>query len=497
MQILKLHDRDNVAVALQDLPAGCQLEHLVATQDIPRGHKIALVPIEAGEFVWKYGFPIGRASVAIGAGAHVHAQNLASALSGGLAPEGAHVTGEARKMNLNVPTTFRGYRRQTGRVGIRNEIWIVNTVSCVNVTAERIAQKAQARHVRDGSAIDGVYAFSHPYGCSQLGGDLGHTQSILRSLAKHPNAGGVLVLGLGCENNQMGAFLEGLEDADRGRLLFFNAQEVGDEVAEGLRRVEDLVERAQLDRREEVSVRELMLGMKCGGSDGFSGITANPLVGRVSDWLTQSGGTALLTEVPEMFGAEGALFSRAQDANVLRAATEMVENFKSYFLSHGEPIDENPSPGNREGGITTLEEKSLGCVQKGGESIIRQIVPYGGQAQSGLGGLALVNGPGSDGVSATALAAAGAQLILFTTGRGTPLGVQTPTLKISSNTDLFERKPGWIDFDAGPLLQGADPDEVTSNLIRLILDVASGEKTTRNEDYGFREISIWKQGVTL
>jgi altronate hydrolase len=483
---IQIHADDNVAVALQDLPE-C---------GVPRGHKLALRGIAAGEAVVKYGFPIGLATVDIAAGEHVHSHNVRTGLGEdtGLSWHGGPEEGAVEVGGVPV---FQGYRREDGRAATRNEIWIINTVACVNVPSQRIADLAAREWVTAGGPIDGIHAFTHPYGCSQLGDDLGHTRRILSALVRHPNAAGVLILGLGCENNTLRSFLTEVGALDPKRVRFFNAQEVGDEVEHGLEQVRELVEEASRARRVPIPASELVVGLKCGGSDGFSGITANPLVGRIADRLSGWGGTAVLTEVPEMFGAEAPLFARCGTAELFDEALAMVNGFKEYFRKHGEPIYENPSPGNKDGGITTLEEKSLGCIQKGGRAPVRQVVPYGGAAEQRLGGLCLVEAPGNDGVSCTALAAAGAHCILFTTGRGTPLGVPVPTLKIASNSDLALRKPGWIDFDAGKLLDpGVDPDRVTDELMELILEVAGG-RPARNEVNGFREITIWKQGVTL
>lgn len=496
--LLQIHPLDTVAVCREALPKGTSLAGITLTDDIPAGHKVALKPMAAGEWVWKYGFPIGRATALIAPGQHVHTQNLASGLGEGTVPEPPKETAAALNTSVQSdPATFMGYRRPDGRAAIRNEIWIINTVACVNGTSERIAARARERWCRPGSPIEGVQAFTHPYGCSQLGDDLGHTRRILADLARHPNAAAVLVLGLGCENNRMEGFLQAVGEHDPRRIRFFNAQEVSDEIDSGLEAVEELVAYASTFKREAIPASELILGMKCGGSDGFSGITANPLVGRVADWLSSQGGTTLLTEVPEMFGAEAVLERKAESPEIAHKFRAMVEEFKEYFRRHNEPIYENPSPGNKEGGISTLEEKSLGCVQKGGQAPVREILAYGEVAAPKLGGLSLLQAPGNDGVSATAMTAAGAHMILFTTGRGTPLGLPVPTIKIASNTDLATRKPGWIDFNAGELLRdGVPPNEVTQNLVKLLLEIAGG-KQTRNEVNGYREIAIWKEGVTL
>lgn len=493
-RVLRLHPHDNVAVALADLAAGEAVDGVIARDAVARGHKIALSAIPAGRDVIKYGFPIGRASRDIAAGEHVHVHNLASDLrdvaGAGLAGAPASEVPPPRRR------TFEGFRRGDGRVGIRNEIWVINTVACVNQASEKIARAAHDRFA--GRGIDGVFAFPHPFGCSQLGDDLRNTQKVLAGLIRHPNAAGVLVLGLGCENNQMRSLMEHAGEVDPRRVRLFNAQEVADEVDEGLAAIEALAGHASEARREPIDAAELIVGMKCGGSDGFSGITANPLVGRVADLLSACGGTTLLTEVPEMFGAEATLLARCANASVAQDTIRLVNDFRDYFRRHNQPIDENPSPGNKDGGITTLAEKSLGCVQKAGRSPVRQVLAYGAPARVRLGGVALINAPGNDGVSATALAAAGAHLILFTTGRGTPLGLPVPTMKISSNSDLARRKPNWIDFDAGQVLESDQSmDAVGDRLFDAVLDVASSVTRTRNELNGNREIAIWKDGVTL
>ena len=494
--LLKIHPLDNVAVCREALPKGKVIEGLALLDDIPAGHKVALKPIAEGGWIWKYGFPIGKATASIAAGQHVHTQNLTSGLGEGIVPEPTTDT-VAASVTKSAPISFMGYRRPGGRAAIRNEIWIINTVACVNGTSERIAASARERWCKLGSPIEAIQAFTHPYGCSQLGDDLGNTRRILAGLARHPNAAAVLILGLGCENNRMEGFLKAVGEHDPRRLLFFNAQEVSDEIESGLEAMQKLVDYASTFKREAIPASELVLGMKCGGSDGFSGITANPLVGRVTDWLSSQDGTTLLTEVPEMFGAEAVLERRAASPEIAGEFRGMVEEFKDYFRRHNEPIYENPSPGNKDGGISTLEEKSLGCVQKGGQAPVCEILSYGATATPGLGGLSLLQAPGNDGVSATAMTAAGAHMILFTTGRGTPLGVPVPTLKIASNTDLASRKPNWIDFNAGALLRDdITPEQVTEDLVRLVLETASGRQT-RNEVNGYREIAIWKEGVTL
>ncbi|WP_066651541.1 MULTISPECIES: UxaA family hydrolase [Sphingomonas] len=482
---------DTVATLLGDAAAGEVVtigdRQVTAQSPIPRGHKIALAPIAAGDAVVKYGFAIGKALGAIAAGEHVHAHNLATALTGHSdytpALRAAAVAADAGSAR------FMGYPRPDGRVGTRNEIWILPTVGCVARTAQRIAAKADARHR---GAIDGVHALVHPFGCSQLGDDLAGTRRILAALANHPNAGGVLIIGLGCESNQLADLLAKIPEARRGAIRTLIAQQSADEVAEGEALVDQLVAQAA-QPRVAVGLEKLVLGVKCGGSDGFSGLTANPLVGRISDRVAGAGGRVILTEIPEIFGAEQLLMARATTPAVFEAVGAMVNDFKRYFTNHGEPVSENPSPGNIAGGITTLEEKSLGAVQKGGNAPVVDAIGYG--AQASLPGLTLLEAPGNDAVSTTALAAAGATLILFTTGRGTPLGAPVPTLKIASNSALAAAKPGWIDFDAGATLTQGMAASADALLARIVA-IASGAPTAaeRNDE---REMAIWKRGVTL
>jgi len=495
---LHIAEQDNVMVALRLIAGGTEVDGVTVASDVPAGHKIAMRPIAAGATVLKYGYPIGVATRDIAPGEHVHSHNLTSTLRDDFDPS-KHAT-HLRKLPVPAEATFDGFRRPDGRVGIRNEIWIVNTVGCVNNAAERIAAAArkELEAGADWGSVEGVHAFPHQFGCSQLGEDLDLTQKILSGLVRHPNAGGVLILGLGCENNQMKLMLEAVGKTAPGRVEYFNAQEVTDEVEEGIARIHKLVEYAGQAKREPIPAKELILGMKCGGSDGLSGITANPLVGKIANRIAAAGGTVLLTEVPEMFGAEEVLLDRATSANVAKNAIDMVNNFRAYFRKYNQPIDENPAPGNKAGGITTLAEKSLGCVQKGGDAPVAQVLAYGEAAPVGLGGIGLINAPGNDGVSSTAMVAAGAHILLFTTGRGTPLGFPAPTLKISTNSDLAVKKPSWIDFDAGPIALGTSTfDELGPKLYALVLDVASGRTQTKNERNGFREIAIWKDGVTL
>ncbi|WP_245646603.1 UxaA family hydrolase [Sphingomonas soli] len=481
--LFQIDPRDSVATALRDMAAGESALGVMLHGDVQKGHKVALKAVAAGESVYKFGFPIGRATQAIEPGDRVHTHNVRTALegSGSYRYEPARETGRAFE-----GPGFLGYRRADGRVGTRNEIWVIPTVGCVSRTAQKIAEHAARRHE---GQIDGVHAFAHPFGCSQLGDDLDGTRAILTALANHPNAGGVLIVGLGCESNQMSGMLAGITHPN---IRTMGAQMAGDEVEEGLALISELINGAQAERTP-APLCDLVLGVKCGGSDGFSGLTANPLVGRMSDVVTGAGGTAILTEIPEIFGAEQLLMARADDQALFGGIVELVNGFKRYFTDHGEPVSENPSPGNIAGGITTLEEKSLGAVQKAGHATVTDVLRYGQRVRRS--GLALLEAPGNDAVSSTALAAAGATAILFTTGRGTPLGFPVPTIKIASNSDLAARKPGWIDFDAGRVLEDGMEDSARA-LLNRIVDIASGARTAAERN-GEREIAIWKRGVTL
>lgn len=488
--LLRIDPRDDVAVAVRGLAAGDSVaDGVTARAEVPAGHKVALRAVAKGEPVRKYGWPIGRATADIAAGDHVHTHNLTTSLAG----LEAYSWEPAAPEPLPAPEgrTFLGYRRRDGRVGTRNEIWVLCTVGCVARTAQKIAEAANRRFA---GRVDGVVALTHPFGCSQLGGDLDATRTMTAALAGHPNAGGVLIIGLGCESNQLGPLLEEAS-LDPERLRAFTAQSAEDELEAGLAAVEELVRVAERDVREPCPVSDLVVGLKCGGSDGLSGLTANPLVGRIADKVSAEGGSAILTEIPEIFGAERLLMARAASEAVYQDVARVVNDFKSYFLGHGEPVSENPSPGNIAGGITTLEEKSLGAVQKAGRAPVTEVVRYGGRIH-GKPGVALLEAPGNDAVSSTALTAAGATVILFTTGRGTPLGFPAPTLKLATNSGLAQRKPHWIDFDAGRIAAGEPIERTADALMDLIVATASG-RPTRAEENGEREIALWKRGVTL
>ncbi|SDK05961.1 UxaA family hydrolase [Natronincola ferrireducens] len=491
---IKINELDNVAVALRDLSKNdialfndYKVELL---EDIKRGHKFALAEIKKGVNIIKYGAPLGHAIKTISIGEWVHSHNTKTNLSGvseyTFNQQCHEISREDKKL------TFKGYHRKNGNVGIRNELWIIPTVGCVNGIAETIIRRFKEEVNPQG--IDAIEVFKHNYGCSQLGNDHNNTRTILGDIVKHPNAGGVLIMGLGCENNYVSAFKESLGGFDEDRVKFLITQEVSDEIEIGVQLLKKLYQQMIKDERKDTPISELKVGLKCGGSDGLSGITANPLVGAFSDFLISQGGTTILTEVPEMFGAEILLMNRAENEDVFQATVDLINDFKRYFIEHNQPIYENPSPGNKEGGITTLEEKSLGCTQKGGRAMVVDVLKYGEVLKKK--GLNLLNAPGNDLVAATALGASGCQILLFTTGRGTPFGSFVPTIKVSTNTSIYELKPHWIDFNAGTLVEDESMEEVLEKFIQYIIQVASGE-LVNHEKNNFKEISIFKTGVTL
>lgn len=475
-RMIQIHPSDNVAVALTNIGK------------ISAGHKIALVDIPVGEAVIKYGFPIGIAKEDIKAGTHVHCHNLKSSLE---KLDGYVYEPHLVELQGNKPRTFMGYQRPNGKVGIRNEVWIIPTVGCVNAIAKAIEKESAQFKTKN---IDGIYSFSHPYGCSQLGEDQLHTQKLLAGLINHPNAAGCLVLSLGCENNNLEEMKKVLGVVDEKRVKFLVCQESDDEIVDGVKLVEELCAYADSFSRTECNASKLVLGLKCGGSDGFSGITANPLVGRVSDEIISMGGSAILTEVPEMFGAETILMNRCRTKAVFEDTVALINNFKDYFESYGEPIDENPSPGNKAGGISTLADKALGCTQKCGSAIVEDVLSYGEPIRKQ--GLSLLQAPGNDLVASCALAASGAHIVLFTTGRGTPFACPVPTMKIASNTTLATKKANWIDYNAGRVLDGVGFEGCTDELFDLIMDVAGG-KQVHSEKLDKTDIAIFKDGVTL
>ncbi len=492
-RLLQITPHDMVAVALEPLKAGETVPYgggeVTLLEDLPMGHKVALRDIHAGEPVIKYGYPIGKALEDIPTGGHVHTNNLKTLLSGEL--EYTWEPAEVPEKHLP-PRTFMGYPRTDRRPGIRNELWIIPTVGCVNDVAKTLAAMAQDLV---GGSIDGVYAFPHPYGCSQLALDQDNTRHALADFAVHPNAGGVLLLGLGCENSGIDQVRPFMGEYDESRVRFLVCQQVEDELTEGMNLIQELAARMREDKRVPCPADQLVVGLKCGGSDGLSGITANPTIGVFSDLLTAMGGSTILTEVPEMFGAETILMSRCGTEELFDKTVHLINDFKAYFESYHMPVYENPSPGNKQGGITTLEDKALGCTQKSGSSAVKGVLKYAERVATP--GLNLLSAPGNDLVASTALAASGAQVVLFSTGRGTPFGCPVPTVKISSNTPLATKKHAWIDFDAGRLLSGMTLDELGEDLMNYVLAVASGEKLAKNEENGFREIAIFKQGVTL
>lgn len=497
---LHINPADTVIVALQPLSAGTTLrvgdDDITLLTDVPAGHKCALKDFAEGDDIIKYGFPIGHARHAIARGSLLDHNDIQTNLEGTLDYSGIRLKGLKRGVPHGQQMTYQGYVRSDGQVGIRNEVWVIPTVGCVNGIIKQIVEKTKAELGDSIEGIDGIFHFPHNYGCSQLSDDHENTKKILRDMVHHPNAGAILVVGLGCENNQPKVFESFCGDYDKSRVRFMVCQEVeGNEVDHGVTILRELIANAQKNKRETVPASTLRIGLKCGGSDGFSGITANPLLGAFSDFLCETqGGTTILTEVPEMFGAETILMERCASQTLLDQTISLINNFKNYFLSHGEPCGENPSPGNKAGGISTLEEKALGCTQKSGKSAVCGVMEYGDRIQHN--GLNLLSAPGNDLVASTALAAAGCQMVLFTTGRGTPFGTFVPTLKVSTNSTLAKRKPSWIDFNAGVLVEDQAMNDVLQQFVAKILDVADGERTN-NELADIHEIAIFKSGVTL
>ena len=494
IQILRINPADNVVVAIQALAKGQEINVdgtvVVVAEDVPAGHKLGLKDFAEGEHIVKYGYPIGHARFAVAQGSWINEKNIKTNLDGVLEytyePKLTHPTVAKRDL------TFKGFRRANGEVGIRNEIWIIPTVGCVNGIIQQLASSLLME--TQGKDVDAIVHFPHNYGCSQLGDDHANTRKILLDMVKHPNAGGVLVVGLGCENNQISVFKEMLGDIDASRIKFLETQKVKDELEDGMVLLREIYDVVSTDERVDCPLSDLKIGLKCGGSDGFSGITGNPLLGVFSDFLVAQGGTTDLTEVPEMFGAETILMNRAQDRSVFEKTVFLINDFKEYFIKNEQPIYENPSPGNKAGGISTLEDKALGCTQKCGQSIVRDVLTYGDRLS--VRGLNLLSAPGNDLIAATALGSAGCQMVLFTTGRGTPFGSFVPTMKISTNTTLFENKPGWIDFNAGTIVQGESMEAAAERFTQYLLEVASGSYVN-NEKKGYREIAIFKTGVTL
>ncbi len=489
---IKIHENDNVIVAIKEIAAGETVNaggvQVTAGETIPAGHKMALCDIAEGGDVIKYGFRIGNAKEAVKAGAWIHTHNVKTAL-GDLLEYSYEPT--PVKEEATSDAAFMGYNRPDGKVGVRNEVWVIPTVGCVNNVASALAKAANGRLK---GSVEEVIAFPHPYGCSQMGDDQEHTRTILADLINHPNAGGVLVLGLGCENSNIEVLKPYIGEVNPDRVKFLVCQETEDEMEAGGKLLDELISYASGFEREEISVSKLIIGMKCGGSDGFSGITANPLVGKFSDLLISKKGTTILTEVPEMFGAETLLMNRCESRELFDETVKLINDFKQYFKDNHQTIYENPSPGNKKGGISTLEDKSLGCTQKSGSAPVKGVLAYGERVEKS--GLNLLSAPGNDLVASTALAASGAHIVLFTTGRGTPFASPVPTVKISSNSALAGKKKNWIDFNAGVLVEDKDIEETAQELFDYVVAVASGKKVC-SEEAGFHDMAIFKQGVTL
>lgn len=490
---IKISGADNVAIALKDLSIGQIIEIdgevFDLKEPIKKGHKFATRPIEKSQNIFKFGFPIGTSTQAITIGEWVHTHNIKSNLEGGNLEFDYQAPNISPTQNCDLE--INAFRRQDGKIGIRNEIWIFPTVGCVSALAQRLARDAS---LKKDDNIDGIHSFAHQFGCSQLGDDLEATKNIIASLAMHPNSCGVLIIGLGCENNRLSKLLESIPEEYHYKIKSFEAQKVDNEYQYGMSLLGQIIDENKNAKRENVNLNELVIGVKCGGSDGFSGLSANPLIGRISKYFTNIGAKVIMTEIPEVFGAENILFANCKDKKTYQNLFSTIENFKTYFVKNGQKIYENPSPGNKDGGISTLEEKSLGAVQKSGGAIITDVLEYGQRVKEN--GLSVLNAPGNDAISSTALAASGAHIILFSTGRGTPLGFCVPTLKIASNSELAKNKSHWIDFNAGEVLQSGEFEHAQNNLISQIIAIANGEPT-KNEINEIREFALWKNGVTL
>lgn len=492
---IKVNPKDNLIVALESIDINTEIEvsgeKVVIKQAITKGHKIAISNIKKGQMLTKYGEYLGQASIDIEAGEWIHSHNAKTNLHA--KTDYQYLPESIAELDQIADREVKIYRRANGDVAVRNELWVIPTVGCVNGIAQQIINTFTAQF--DISAIDGVHVFTHQFGCSQLGDDHKKTKQLLQSMVTHPNAGGVLVLGLGCENNQIDPFREELGEIDETRIQFMVAQKYDNEIQEGVNRLASILETMRHDKRSEGKLSELRFGLECGGSDGLSGITANPLLGAFSDAVIANGGTTVLTEVPEMFGAESLLMNRAVNKEVYSKIVTMINGFKDYYLKHNLPVYENPSPGNKAGGITTLEDKSLGCTQKAGTSQVVDVIEYTHKISKP--GLMLLNAPGNDAIATSALGAAGCQLVLFSTGRGTPYGGFVPTMKIATNSDLAARKPHWIDFNAGVLVtEDIEMKNLLNQFLDKVADIASGEQA-KNEVNGIRELAVWKNGVTL
>lgn len=485
--LLRLHPKDNVALALRPLPSGARVSvegiSLFTRDPIPYGHKVALVSIPKGGRIIKYGYPIGRAVRSISPGEHVHVHNTESGRAHG--DTARPVIREESSLIPRFPQdTFLGFRRQDGRVGVRNHVLVMASVHCVNGGVERI-----------GREVPGVVALPHIYGCSQLGEDLAQTRRVLEGYVSHPNVGATLIVGLGCEALPTRELVDGLRD--RGyRVELLLLQEIGGSraaVRKGKELAAELLGEVGKLRPEPVPLSELVVGVECGGSDAWSGVTANPAVGAIADALVAHGGTVILSEVTEFIGAEHILAARAISPEVGKAILRAVARREGVAVEMGVDLrGAQPSPGNMEGGLTTIEEKSLGAIVKGGTTPVREFLGYGERPSAR--GLVVMDTSGNDLESVTGMVAGGAQVVLFTTGRGTPVGNPiVPVIKISSNTPLYERMRDDLDFDAGSILRGEPPTSVAARLAALLLEVAGG-RPTQAEVWGHREFAIEPRG---
>jgi altronate hydrolase len=500
---VRLHPADDVAIAIRDLAVGTRIEaEGVTTRElVPAGHKVSTRRIEIGAPVHRYAQVIGFASQPIDAGEHVHSHNLAM---GEVVVDHDHASAYAPTTAVDVPATFMGIRRTDGRVATRNYVAVIATVNCSATAARAIADEIRSSGVLASYPnVDGVVALTHGSGCGMDGS--GEGIDVLRrtiaGYATHPNIAGVLLVGLGCEANGLGALLTTRRLDEGPRLAALNIQDVGGTrrcIDAGVERLVAMLPAADDVRREPVPASQLMIGLQCGGSDGYSGITANPALGAAVDLLVRHGGTAILSETPEIYGAEHLLTRRAVSRDVGRKIVHHIDWWRDYTTrNHGE-MDNNPSPGNKAGGLTTILEKSLGAVAKGGTTGLMDV--YGYAEQVTTSGLVFMDTPGFDPVSVTGQVAGGANMVAFTTGRGSAYGcIPAPSIKLSTNTALYERQRDDIDINCGRLLdEQVSVAELGRQIFDELLRVASGAATKSEMlGYGHNEFAPWMIGATM
>lgn len=499
MSAIKLYPQDTVALATSELKKGQTVtvdgETITLLDDIPNAHKIALKDFETGEAVRKYDNIIGYASKPIKKGEWIHSHNEVTGL--GKSKEYTYDFNPISIFPGESDKTFMGYDRADGGAGIRNHLAIISTVFCANGPLRKLARMAEAKYPATEN-FDGIIAFDQEFGCSQTGKDLVTTCKIIAGIAKNANFGGVLLVSNGCEMAIPSVLEQYMGDYDKKRIRTLTLQEVEDEFTAGMELIDEIMEEMKDDKRTPININRLHIAMNCGGSDGYSGITANTLLGTLCDTLVKEGAIMNMTEVPEMMGAEHILMNRAADKSIFDDIVKMMYDYDAYFARYGEKAADNPTQGNKAGGLTTLEEKSLGCIQKGGHCAVMEVLEYGERATKN--GFVLVSGPGNDLAGVSGQIAAGAVLTIFTTGRGTPCGFAGPTFRLASNTALATRKSNWIDYDAGRLLTAKTPEEVEAlnkELYDAIMATVNGQYRTRTEENGYYILGALKDGVTL